>query len=233
MVVEIPTYQYPEWALKSVHLDTLTNEDFRIPVGSEMVKVRVMEVVPGMVHTEEHFVDMQPVDGSLCPDPARDLAKVGVFYRHEPKEGATGTKGFSFVRGVKLNPGCAYASTVSHDCHNLLVIGMDDDAMVLAANKLIEVGGGIAIVVDGKLETVMPLPLAGLMSLESVEVAAQQASQVETALKKSGCPYDSFEMTLSLLGLIVLEELHLSNRGLVELKPGTAPKFVDLLVKEN
>ena len=117
-------------------------------------------------------------------------------------------------------------------CHNLLVLGTDESAMVMAANKVIEINGGIVVVVNNKVEAVMPLPLSGLMSLESVDVASQQLSKLEKALAKAGCPYDSFEMTLSLLGLIVLEELHLSNRGLVELKDGKPPQFVDLIVKE-
>lgn len=232
MVVELPRYDYPDWALHSMHLDPLTGQDFEIPAGEDPVKVRVIRVVPGMVFTQEELVEMTPVNGQLEADPSRDLAKIGVFYRHQPREGLTGTRGLGFVTGVQLKPGSAYASTVSHDCHNLLVVGTDDAAMTLAANELIKQGGGIAIVADGRLETVMPLPLAGLMSLESVEVAARQVNEVERALKKAGCPYDSFEMTLSLLGLIVIEELHLSNKGLVALKPATPPAFVDLLVKE-
>ncbi len=232
MVVELPRYAYPDWALHSVHLNPLTRKDFEISVGEDPVQVRTIRVVPGMVFTQEEIIEMTPVDGKLETDPSRDLAKIGVFYRHQPREGLTGTKGLGFVTGVQLKPGSAYASTVSHDCHNLLVVGMDDASMALAANELIQQGGGIAIVVDGKLEAVMPLPLAGLMSLESVEVAARQVNEIEAALKKAGCPYDSFEMTLSLLGLIVIEELHLSNKGLVALKPASPPAFVDLVVKE-
>jgi len=78
----------------------------------------------------------------------------------------------------------------------------------------------------------MPLPLGGLMSLESVEVVSGQLKKIEDGLKKAGCMHDSVEMTISLLGLIVLEELHLSNKGLVELKPGQPPRFVDLVVAE-
>jgi adenine deaminase len=114
----------------------------------------------------------------------------------------------------------------------LQVVGTDDDAMVLAANELIRVGGGHCVVVDGKVEALMPMPLGGLMSLESVEVVAGQLKQIEAGIRKAGCPYDSAEMTISLLGLIVLEELHLSNQGLVALKPGELPKFVDLFVTE-
>lgn len=122
------------------------------------------------------------------------------------------------------------ASTVSHDCHNLLILGTDYKAMVVAGNALIEAESRFAVVVDGKLEAIMPLPLAGLMSLEPVEIAAKWVRIVKEAIKKADCPAESVEITLSLLGLIVLEELHLSNQGLVELKPGQPLRFVDLFV---
>ena len=153
-------------------------------------------------------------------------------YRHESRPEVTKTKGLGFVVGTQFKPHTAYASTVSHDSHNLQVVGTDDDAMVLAANELIRAGGGHCVVVDGKVEALMPMPLGGLMSLESVEVVSGQLKQIEAAIRKAGCPHDSAEMTISLLGLIVLEELHLSNQGLVALKPGEMPKFVDLVVTE-
>jgi adenine deaminase len=199
-------------------------------VEKNPVNVRVMRVFPGMVHTEEEIVEMSAHNGGLSADLTRDILKAAVFYRHDQNPAVNSTKGLGFVTGTQFNPGCAYASTVSHDSHNLLVIGSDDQAMALAANTLIETGGGICIVVDGSVETVMPLPLAGIMSLEPVAVAAQQVAEVEQALKKAGCPHEAFEMTLSLLGLIVLEELHLSNRGLVALRPGQPPQIVDLIV---
>jgi adenine deaminase len=227
MCVEFSKYSYPEWALNSVHLKPITVKDFHIP-AEKPEKVRVMRLFPGKVHTVEEVHSISPVEGSLPADPTRDLAKVAVFYRHEPKEGLTGTKGLGFVTGLNFKANVAYASTVSHDCHNLLVVGTDDRAMATAANELIKVGGGIVLVVDGKVDSILPMPLGGLMSLESVEKTAKMLCVIEESFKKAGCSYDSIEMTLSLLGLIVLEELHLSNKGYVELKPGQMPKFVDL-----
>jgi adenine deaminase len=232
MVVEFAHFEYPEWALKSMHLKKLTIKDFIIP-ASKKETIRVIRVYPGLVHTTDEHVEMSPINGSLQSDPGRDIAKIAVFYRHHEKQGLTGTKGLGFMTGATLKPKTAFASTVSHDCHNLMVLGMDDEAMALAGNALIDSGGGFSVVVDGKLEAVMPLPLAGLMTLESVNKAAKQVRAIEDAIKKAGCPADSVEMTLSLLGLIVLEELHLSNKGLVELKPGQPPKFVDLVVGDQ
>ena len=233
MVMEIPPYKYPDWALRSVHLDPLTADDFKISAPGDSVSARVMKVFPGMVHTEEEIVEMEVVEGGLPAIQEDDLAKAAVFYRHEPKEGTTGTKGLGFVRGIGFRPGAAFASTVSHDCHNLLVIGTDDAAMATAANELIRIGGGMTVVVDGKVMAIVPLPVAGLMSLEPAAVVAAQVQKLEEAFKAAGCLHDSIEMTLSLLALIVLEELHLSNRGLVELKPGQPPRFVDLVVEEE
>jgi adenine deaminase len=228
MVVQLSPYEYPKWALESVHIAPLTARDFRIP-ASTTSKVRAMRIVPGLVHTVEEFVEVAPIDGSLAADPTRDIAKIAIFYRHEPKPEVTKTKGLGFVTGIQFKARSAYASTVSHDSHNLQVVGTDDEAMALAANELIKVGGGHCVVANGKVEAIMPMPLAGLMSLESAEVVSGQLQKIEQALKTAGCPHDSAEMTISLLGLIVLEELHLSNRGYVALKPGELPKFVELV----
>ncbi|MCL4562836.1 MAG: amidohydrolase family protein [Chloroflexi bacterium] len=229
MVVQLNDYRYPEWALHSVFVPPLSAADFAIP-AEKPVKVRVMRLFPGKVHTVEEFHDLKPSHGQLQADPARDLAKVAVIYRHEPRPEVKKTRELGFVTGLNFKPGSAYASTVSHDCHNLLVIGTSDEAMAKAANELIKSGGGLCVVVGGNVEAVLPLPLGGLMSLESVGVVAEQVNSIEKALKKAGSPDSSIEMTMSLLGLIVLEELHISNQGLVELKPGQMPKFVDLVV---
>lgn len=228
MCVAFSKHTYPDWALNSVHLAPTTIKDFHIP-AEKPTKVRVMRLFPGKVHTVEEFHTINPVEGSLQADPTRDLAKVAVFYRHEPKQGLTGTKGLGFVTGLNFKPNVAYASTISHDCHNLLVVGTDDQAMAMAANELIQADGGIVLVVDGKVDSILPMPLGGLMALESVEKTAKMLQLIEESFKKAGCDYDAIEMTLSLLGLIVLEELHLSNKGYVELKPGQMPKFVDLV----
>jgi len=229
MTVAWADHPYPDWALNSVHLAPLAADDFRIPAQGP-AQVRVMRLFPGQVHTVEEVHRLEPAAGSLAADPARDLAKAASFYRHEPKPGITGSRGFGFVTGLGLKPGAAYATTLAHDCHNLLVLGTDDRAMAQAANELIRVGGGLAVVQDGRVQALLPLPLAGLMALEPVPETAARLEAVERALAQAGCTLPSAEMTIALLGLIVLEELHLSNRGYVSLKPGQPPKLVDLVV---
>lgn len=230
LVVDIQPYDYPDWAVNSIHMDPVEAADFRMPHTGGPAKVRVMRVFPGYVHTQEEHVEFNAVEGALQADAARDLAKVAVFYRHEPQEGLSGTKGLGFVTGLSFKPRVAFGSTVAHDCHNLMVIGTADEEMAIAANELIRIRGGMVVAIDGKVRAALPLPLAGLMSLEPAPVVADQLRQVEEAIRQAGCLADSVEMTITLLPLIVLPELHLSNRGYVQLQTGQPPKFVDVLV---
>jgi adenine deaminase len=224
-------FAYPEWALDTLHLEPLTPFDFQISALSDSpARVRVIQLVPGRVHTLSITVTLKPRNRCLHANPGQDLAKAGVFYRHSPNKTADNTRGLGFVKGTGFMPGTAYASTVSHDCHNLLVVGTDDAAMALAANTLIESGGGLAVVMENRVLAHLPLPLGGIMGLSSMETTAQGVQEIENALVRIGCPHKSFEMTLSLLGLVVLGELRLSNRGLVALQDGQAPRFVDLIV---
>jgi len=233
MAVDIPPYAYPEWALRSVHLAPLTLDDLRIPHSGGAARVRVMRIHPGQVHTDLEIVEMHPAGGALVADPARDLAKVALFYRHEPRADATGTRGFGFVTGLQFGPRAAFGSTVAHDSHNLMVIGTADEEMAIAANELIRLGGGMVVVIGGGVRAAVPMPLAGLMSLDDAGTVARQLDGLEAALRDAGCPSPSIEMTLSLLPLIVIPRLRVTNRGtgLVELPPGEPPRFVPLTIE--
>jgi adenine deaminase len=136
--------------------------------------------------------------------------------------------GFGLVRGSKLKANCALATTVSHDCHNLIVIGTSDEAMALVANRAIALQGGIILAVDGKTHAELALPLAGLMSLEPVARVAERIKAFEAGLALAGQDNPRFEMTATLLALTCIPNLHLSNRGYVELKgaPRVVPFFV-------
>ena len=232
MTVNVPPYDYPDWALHSVHLDRLSADFFKISAGdSENLKVRIMDCIPNELIIPEKIIEMKAVDGELKADPEQDLAKIFDIYRHLPDYGVTRSHGAGFIRGIGMRANCAYASTVGHDSHNLMVVGTSDEAMAMAANALIECEGGISIVVDGKLAYVMELPLAGLMCLESAEVAAARVIKLEQAIAETGCPHSKMEMTLSFAALPVLQELHISNRGYVLLKEGKAPELVPLIVE--
>ena len=226
---QIPTYNYPGWATESVHLPRQTAGDFAVKApGTDPIDLRVIRLIPGMVYTKQERHSFVPRRGQFHAVPEKDLAKISVIYRHEAEVPQEYRRSTGFLTGLGFKAGCAYASTQAHDCHNLLVIGSCDEAMALAANTLRESGGGLTVVENGNVLALMRLPLAGLMSLKSVKEASEELEGIEEALRLIGCPHESVEMTISLLGLIVLGELHLSNRGLVELKEGEAPRFVTL-----
>lgn len=232
LLIDIKKYDYPEWAVNSVHIDQLSSDDFKIgsPESGNTVNARAIRIFPGEVLTKEEVVSLPVNNGFVAADPENDIAKITVFYRHKAPIEEQYKKAFSFLRGTTFKGECAYASTVAHDCHNLLVIGTEDENMAIAANELKKCGGGIVVVKNRKVLAKIELPFAGLMSTKSIESATTDLTKVQKAVHEIGCAHPSIEMTISLLGLIVLPELHLSNKGLVELKDGNPPKFVELFV---
>lgn len=213
---EYAPYTYPEWATRSIHIrDAITPETFRIPAKegstSGTVDVRAIEVIPARVGDYERHITLQVKDGLLESDVEQDVLKTVVFERHHE----TGKKGFGFVKGFGIQCG-AMASTVAHDAHNLLVVGTNDGDMALAANTLIECGGGMCAVQNGQVLGLVPLPIAGLMSDQPVEEIGKIVAGLEDAWKKIGCSMPSPFMTMALVPLACLPELRLTDRGLVD-----------------
>ena len=215
MTVEIKPAATPDYVLNTMHVGgTITAGSFRIaaPAGAgDAVKTRVIEIIPERVGNYERLIDMKVTDGFVEADPAKDIMKMGVFERHHE----TGTAGFGFVKGFGFKKG-AMAQTVAHDAHNLLVAGTNDEDMALAANTLIECGGGMCAVADGKVLAVVPLPIAGLMNDLHANDMAERVAKLDSAWKEMGCNIKSPYMTMALVPLACLPELRLTNRGLVD-----------------
>jgi adenine deaminase len=215
MLVEFPLPTYPQYATGSVRLSRpVVPDDFRIKAGllGKSIRVRVIEVTDGQAvtkHTEAELASDR--NGEIHASRDEDLAKVAVIERHK----ATGTMALGLVKGFGLQAG-AVASTVAHDSHNLLVVGMDDRDMVVAANTLAEAGGGMVVVKDGKVLAILPLPIAGLMSDEPVEEVQSNVDRLAQAWKTLGCRLASPFMTMAFLSLPVIPELRITNRGLVD-----------------
>ena len=227
LIKEFAPYVYPEKATKSVRLNPVTVSNFAIKTtepNGKTLKVRVAEIIPARVGTFERIEEMQVIDGELKADPTKDILKVAVFERHL----GTGTVGYGFVKGFSIQCG-ALAQTVAHDAHNLLVIGTNDEDMAIAANALIECGGGLVAVQNGKILGKVPLPIAGLMSDKPLEVMSEEIEKVEKAWVDMGCAIPSPFMTMALIPLACLPELRITNRGLVDCRTFN---FVDLIVKE-
>lgn len=226
MLFDLPTAHYPDNVRQSVHLKAaLSPENFLIsaPTGVSSVRVRIMEIIEAKVGTHHCLQEIPINNGYITSSSELDIAKVCCIERH----GGPGNMGLGLVRGFGFKGG-AVASTVAHDSHNLLIVGMDDNDMALAGNTLAQCGGGMVAVHGGQVLALVPLPIAGLMSDQPVETVSQQVSELETAWKELGCRLISPFMTMALLSLPVLPELRITNRGLVDTVAFT---FVDLLAR--
>ena len=197
--------------LISMRLEELREEDLRIQVqGSRM---RAIRATPNTLITGEEIVAVTARDGEAVSDPNRDLLKVVVLERHR----GSGRKGFGFVRGLGLRQG-ALSSTVAHDSHNLVVVGASDSDMIVAANALIEMGGGLVVVNNGQVQAKLALPIAGLMSAAPLEQVVAKKKEVNQAALDLGATLDHPFMALSFLALPVIPKLKLTDRGLVDVE---------------
>jgi adenine deaminase len=150
-------------------------------------------------------------EGAIVADPGRDLAKIAVLERHH----ATGRVGLGFATNIGLKRG-AYASTVAHDAHNVVVIGVDDEDMAACACRLADIGGGIVIAEGGRVVEELPLPVAGLMSDQPLASVYECLTSMERRLATLGVTMTAPFMTLSFLALSVIPELKITDRGLVD-----------------
>lgn len=187
----------------------LSREALSPPVAGEVVKV--IGLIPGQLLTEKLVLSTPAREGRLVADPSRDLLKLAVIERHH----GTGNLGLGMVRGFGLRTG-ALASSVAHDSHHLVVAGVTEEDMVLAADAVIRHGGGLAVAAGGRVLAELPLPIAGLLSpapLPEVAAALRRLHKVYHEL--GGTLSDPF-MALSFLALPVIPALKLTDRGLVE-----------------
>jgi adenine deaminase len=214
--VKLPTVKYPKWAGKSVRLKrNLRAEDFvlrtRAGNGSE-VEAHVIGVIENQAPTRHLRMKVKAENGEVKSDLKRDLAKIALVERHR----ATGKVMVGLVNGFEFTRKCAIGSTVAHDSHHMIVAGTDDESMAIAANELAKCGGGQVVVIDGRVVGQVELQIAGLMSNERADIVAKKAGTVLDGFKACGCELNNPNMQLSLLGLVVIPELRISDRGLVD-----------------
>jgi len=214
LLLEPPSVRRPDFAMHSVHLPRqLTPADFavRAPAGRKAV-AHVIGVIENQAPTRHLRIPVETNDGLVSADLQQDLAKVALVERHRN----TGAMQVGLVHGFGFTTRCAVASTVSHDCHNLMIVGTDDACMAQAANLLVGMGGGQVVVCDGKVVGKVELPIAGLLSVQPAEVVAKEAATVLEGFRLCGCNLNNPNMQLSLLGLVVIPELRISDMGLVD-----------------
>jgi adenine deaminase len=224
-MADLPKYSYPSWATNSVKLKKpLRAGDFSVGVRSRkpVVRANVIGIIENQAPTRHLTFDLQPEDGEIRADINRDIAKVAMVQRHNGMSGIT----LGLVSGFGFTSKCAVASTVAHDSHHMIVVGTDDDSMAVAANTLAGCGGGQVVVKNGRVIGLVDLKIAGLMSDERADVVAKKAGTLLKGFRSCGCQLNNPNMQLSLLGLVVIPELRISDKGLVDV---TKFKVVPLL----
>jgi adenine deaminase len=218
-LIDLPQYSYPDWAAQSVHMKRpLTSEDFRLPVDpkykSDTLTAHVIGVVEGQAPTRHLKMKVNVVDGEIPVNEKNDLSKISLVERHH-KTGGVVT---GLVTGFGLRGKCALGSTVAHDSHHMIVVGTDEEQMALAANTLAEMNGGQVVIKDGQVVGQVLLPIAGLMSNKRAEQVAEEAASVLEGFKACGCEIENPNMQLSLLALVVIPALRISDLGLVDVE---------------
>ncbi|MCA1810277.1 MAG: amidohydrolase family protein, partial [Lentisphaerae bacterium] len=215
---DLPVVEYPAWARHSVNLlNPLQADDFVLKSeaghGSELT-ANVIGVIENQAPTRHLQMTVTTNFGEVQPDTSRDIAKIALVERHQGTGGVT----VGLVSGFGFTEKCAVASTVAHDSHHMIVVGTDEADMAEAANSLARSGGGQVVVKDGRVIGQVELQIAGLMSTERAEIVARKAATVLDGFRACGCTLNNPNMQLSLLALVVIPELRISDKGLVDVK---------------
>ena len=213
ITVDCPHYDWPDSARQTVHLGKpLEEKDFDIlaPKGKKTVMTRVIGIVENQAPTKALNFELPVIEG--CVKASGDVCQIALVERHR----ATGHVSNGFVSGFGYTGNMAIASTVAHDSHHMIVVGTSHADMALAANRLGEVGGGVTVFKDRQELALVELPIGGLMSDQpAAEVAARAAKMIE-AMVACGCNLNNAYMQHSLLALVVIPELRISDLGLVD-----------------
>lgn len=215
ILVQMPEMAYPAWARQSVHLNRpVTAQDFvlKAPPGKNSATANVIGINENQAPTILIRKVVKVVDGCVGIDLSQDLAKAAVVERHH----GSGRIQVGLVHGFGFNVPCAVATSVAHDSHHIIVVGTDEQNMADAVNALAQLGGGQVVIRQGQLIGKVALPIAGLMSSQPAEEVAKEAESVLVGLRACGCLLNNANMQLSLLGLVVIPQLRISDLGLVD-----------------
>lgn len=183
--------------------------DFKIPAQSPQPKIRVIQALDGQLVTNEIIVEGKVENGCIVSDATNDILKIAVVNRYDNDAGIA----TAFIKNIGIKSG-ALASTVAHDCHNIIAVGVNDDLLCKVVNALVDCKGGIAVANDKGDVHVLPLPIAGLMADTDGYTVAEQYSIIDRKAKELGSTLRAPFMTLSFMGLLVIPALKLSDKGL-------------------
>ena len=204
--------------INNFHTSLKRPEDFQLSASG--TKVRVIEALDGQLITPEIEGEILVQNGFAESNPDRDILKITVVNRYQDAPPAV-----AFIKNFGLKTG-AIASSVGHDSHNIIAVGIDDDSICRAVNLLIEAKGGISAV-SGEKEEVLPLPVGGIMSPEDGYQVAEAYTRIDRMAKEMGSSLNSPFMTLSFMALLVIPDLKLSDKGLFD---GKRFEFIEVFV---
>jgi len=213
-----PENSFPQWVLNSINIFKKLNlKDFKIIVPPELasekkVNANVIGIVENQASTHHLKLEVDLHSDEVIADQNKDIVKLALVERHHRSPKIQ----MGLVHGFGFDKACAIATTIAHDSHQLLVIGTDDSCMAIAANRLHETGGGQVVVKEGQVIGLVELPIAGLMSSENSYVVAEKATSILNGFKACGCNLNNPNMQLTLLALVVIPELRMSERGLID-----------------
>lgn len=210
--------------INNFHALPRTASEFALPAIGAAPVIRVIEAIEGQLVTNEIQAPAKVVDGFIVSDTERDILKLAVVNRYETKADIA----VAFIKNFGLKHG-AIASTVGHDCHNIIVVGVDDGSICKAVNALVGSKGGISVVSPEGNVSDMPLPVAGLMSTNNAYEVADAYKFVDRKAKELGTTLHAPFMTLSFMALLVIPALKLSDKGLFD---GGSFRFADVQVNE-
>ena len=213
LLIDLPKYTYPPEVKNSVKIEPISEKDLQIKGEGSTARVRCIEVIPDQNLTGKLEETVKVYSGVAEPDVARDTLEIACIERY----GRTGNIGKAFVKGFGIREG-AFAESVAHDTHNILVVGTNLRDMTLAVNRVIELGGGIAIANRGKILSDMRLPVGGLITdeLDGHEVSEKIAELEEKVKKDLGCKIHAPFMHLSFLALSTSPAWKITDKGLID-----------------
>ena len=230
MRVEHPARTYPDWVLNSVHLPRPKSAaDFALKtenIQNGIAIAHVIGVIENQAPNRHLHLPVKIADGLVGIDLENDIIKIALVERHV----SSGRVQVGLVHGFNLAPHCAIATTVAHDSHHLIVIGTDDAMMAQAVNELAACGGGQVVIKEGQVIGKVRLPIAGLMSDQPARLVAEEASTVLRGFVACGCNLNNPNMQLSLMALVVIPELRISDLGVVDVRQF---KFVSVIEREE
>lgn len=214
LLEECKVEEYPEWLKHTMILkNPITAESFAVPSKKQdgSTKIHLIDLIPRQIINHHVLEEMQVKNGKIQVNIEKDILKLAVVERY----GKNGNVGVGFVRGFELKKG-ALAYSMSHDHHNIVVVGTNDEDMALAVNEVARLNGGLSVTCGGKILNSMELPIGGLMSEKPAEEVMAQLDILNADAKALGCGMDAPFMSLSFISLPTVPDLGLTDLGLVD-----------------